>query len=74
MTQEKVGRHREPQVSTDRSSHLICTQPGLRMNDHGWYHFSTTSTQEHNVSSHKCSTCSLYNHKHRTHTAAMFTR
>ena len=44
---------------THRSSHLICTQPGLRMNDHGWYHFSTTCAHEHSVSNHKCSTCSL---------------
>ncbi len=41
------------------SSHLICTQPGLLRNDHGWYHFSTICSQEHKVSSHRCSTCSL---------------
>lgn len=45
--------------TSDLSSHFIWTQPGLRMKDHGWYHFSITSTQEQRVSSHKCSTCSL---------------
>ena len=47
------------QKLTYLSSHLICTQPGLRMNDHGWYHFSTTSTHEHSVSNQRCRTCSL---------------
>lgn len=41
------------------SSHLIWTHPGLRRNDHGWYHFSTAAMLEHNTSNHKCSTCSL---------------
>lgn len=41
------------------SSHLICTQPGLRRNDQGWNHFSTVCRLEHSTSSHKCSTCSL---------------
>ena len=58
-------------ASTDLSSHLICTQPGLRMNDHGWYHFSTTSTHEHNVSSHRCSTCSLYASQHNINTTSL---
>lgn len=44
---------------THLSSHLICTQPGLRRNDQGWNHFSTVCRLEHSTSSHKCSTCSL---------------
>jgi len=53
--------------TTDLSSHLICTQPGLRMKDHGWYHFSTTSTQEQSVSSQRCNTCSLQFQKNLSH-------
>lgn len=41
------------------SSHLICTQPGLRMKDQGWYHFSMSSRLEHRVSSHRWRICSL---------------
>lgn len=44
---------------THRSSHLIWTQPGLRRNDQGWYHFSTVCRLEHSTSSHRCRTCSL---------------
>lgn len=46
------------------SSHLICTHPGLRKNDHGWYHFSTADTLEHKTSNHRCSTCSLVGQAH----------
>ena len=42
-----------------RSSHLICTQPGLRRKDQGWYHFSMMPSQEHRHSSQRWSTCSL---------------
>lgn len=48
----------EPMVS-HLSSHLICTHPGLRRNDQGWYHFSTAAMLEHSTSSQRCSTCSL---------------
>lgn len=59
LPQGRRKSRRGPRGQTHLSSHLICTQPGLRRKDQGWNHFSTVCRLEHSTSSHKCSTCSL---------------